>query len=991
MWRDVQEPRDDFLSRVADICRLRYRGAQVDDFRSDNSRPKYLRVQQADGTMTRVFPIGISETGISEEILQNFRQQVFAQYRALDPNLPCEVVYGGKHASDESIRKAGADGIRLSSFIEFQGIIDFRGYVERQTRKLEADAIYPPHVYVPQKLVYELGREQRVSGDACATVLDWLREPLARFVLVLGDFGTGKTFLLHEVARRIPTEIPHLVPMLIELRALEKSRTLLELVAQHLAASNETLIDLEAFPYMLREGRIALLFDGFDELAQRVTYDRAAEHFETLLQAAGGQARVVVTSRTQHFESDQQVKTALLARADVILGTHLARVQPFDEAQILLFLENLLGRPEDARKRFDLIHDVHDLLGLSHNPRMLGFIANLPEEHLRGAQERTGKITSAELYRLLIERWLTFEYERVQPRGAGPTLTVEERRRAATAVALCLWPKIERTIRLSELAEEVARAVDKLTERQLDERTAAHLVGSGTLLVRDQAGVFAFVHQSVMEWLVADEAARVLKTGQHPDVLAVNKMTPLMADFFCDLASHEIACNWAIDITTSPESAASAVLGASQAKTNALLVLDRLGVKYEEANLTGQDLRGRDFSGRNFAGANLARIDLTEARLVGANLRGADLSEAVLERADLSRANLGGAKLVGVNARGAKLLGADIREADLAGANLRRAKLAGAQFTPSALAGTDTFGAVLPGDGQRRSGLPRPDPKPMTSSASPCSSLAFGPDGIMAVAQQNGTIRLWDLATNQEVCVLRGHEESVMSVAFSPDGKRLASGGSDKTVRLWEAESGKKVATLRGHEESVMSVAFSPDGTRLASGGDDRTVRLWEAGSGKEVATLRGHEESVMSVAFSPDGKRLASGGDDRTVRLWEAGSGKEAATLRGHEESVRSVAFSPDGTRLASGGSDNTVRLWEAGSGKEVATLRGHENWVMSVAFSPDGRRLASGGSDNTVRLWEAKSGKEAATLRGHENWVMSVAFSPDGKRLASGGSDNT
>jgi len=246
---DLREPRDDSLSRLAEVSKLRYRGAEVETRRPGDSRPQYLIVRAAEGPIARIFPVGVCEHNFSGDQLEKFRTHVFAQYRAVDPNLPCEIVYGGERASEELIGKA-AEGVRLSSFIEFQGIIDFRGYVERQTRKLEGDAVYPPHVYVPQKLSYDVGPVRQPSDDACSKVLEWLQEPLARFVLVLGDFGTGKTFLLHEVARRMPKEIPYLVPVLIELRVLEKAHTLLEFVAQHLAASNESFIDLEAFPYM---------------------------------------------------------------------------------------------------------------------------------------------------------------------------------------------------------------------------------------------------------------------------------------------------------------------------------------------------------------------------------------------------------------------------------------------------------------------------------------------------------------------------------------------------------------------------------------------------------------------------------------------------------------------------------------------------------------------------------------------------------------------
>ncbi|OEU96247.1 WD40 repeat domain-containing serine/threonine protein kinase [Streptomyces oceani] len=265
-------------------------------------------------------------------------------------------------------------------------------------------------------------------------------------------------------------------------------------------------------------------------------------------------------------------------------------------------------------------------------------------------------------------------------------------------------------------------------------------------------------------------------------------------------------------------------------------------------------------------------------------------------------------------------------------------------------------------------------------------SVAFSPDGkTLATGSGDETVRLWDVASGKSTATLTGHEDAVDSVAFSPDGKTLATGGGG-TVRLWDVASGKSTATLTGHEGAEVSVAFGPDGKTLATGSDDM-VRLWDVASGKSTATLTGHDNWVVSVAFSSGGKTLASGSVDETVRLWDVASGKSTATLTGHNGAVAAVAFSPDGRTLATSGEvgDATVRLWDVASGKSIAALTGHDNWVASVAFAPDGKTLATGGYD-AARLWDVAAGELTAALTDYDDSVTSVAFGPNGKTLATG-----
>jgi WD40 repeat protein/Mrp family chromosome partitioning ATPase len=888
--------------------------------------------------------------------------------------------------------------------------------------------------------------------------LAWANGKGNRLWVLLGDYGTGKTAytekLAYELAKKALTDLTQPIPLRVNLRDLPNRVGLEDVLAAHWKRVTGQDKSGQIFKHLISRGRFTLILDSFDEMGIATAGRSVVEQFRSLISftaSSGDNAlanRVLITCRDQFFRDhgealnatvgnpDGSVNSSALQRLAEQLDASIRTVSTFTPEQIAEFLRLRLG-PIKAAEAMQFLKK-NSLLELGDRPQLLDIIvASLPkmQEQLARGQRRT---TMGELYRIYTNTWLT-EFKPVERQSTADTLL-----KVLEELAYELWKRVGNRIHYSDLFLLVKDRVDlrgALDPVQLDLelRTAA-------FLSRTADGQYGFSHRSFLEYFFARKllaSAKKESLDSFAKTLDVPRLTYVVVQFLCDLVNVGTAGEtlqlkaWTKGVL-SPSIENGACLPANSRSNALILAYEFVQLAIEQSATTDADsveqtfsewvptqaqLQNTDLSALQFDNlvadqADFSSSSLEDSSFVGAKLNGAlftnakarnsqwlmaDLNYSRACFADFFGSNMNSAELQGVDFSNAKLLkvdfeGADLRNAQFKGADVRSARFVANRQVPN-LDEAISFGATVD-ESYRNGATPLVVPyqiaaaRPLLSEhhTSSVNSVAWSADGKrIASGGDDNTIRLWDTQTGQCVHVLEGHQETVTSVAWSADGQRIATGSDDDTIRLWDAQTGMCMQLLEEHQHPVTSVAWSADGQRIASGGHDRTIRLWDAQTGQCIHMLGEHEISVTSVAWSADGQRIASGGHDRTIRLWDAQTGRCVQVLKGHLFSVTSVAWSADGQRIASGSHDNTIRLWDAQTGQCLHVLSEHEISVTSVAWSADGQRIASGGHDRMIRLWDAQTGRCVQVLEGHQEPVTSVAWSADGQRIASGSYDNS
>jgi WD40 repeat protein len=284
-----------------------------------------------------------------------------------------------------------------------------------------------------------------------------------------------------------------------------------------------------------------------------------------------------------------------------------------------------------------------------------------------------------------------------------------------------------------------------------------------------------------------------------------------------------------------------------------------------------------------------------------------------------------------------------------------------------------------------------PDIRPEVAVLSPVASVKFSPDSSTLAVGGYQDVHLIESESGKVLATLSGHTDYVRSIAFSPDGKRVATAGGAPQlfgeIRIWDVQSHQLLKTMRGHKDCIYSIAWSPDGKLIASGSYDRMVKLWDPESGRELRNLQDHIDAVFAVAFSPDGKRLASASQDRTVKIWDVAVGKRLYTLSDASDGLISLAWSPSGGEVAAAGYDKTIYIWRlaADDGHLAQSLISDQDGLLSLVWSPDGKIIVTASTDGSIRFRDMKLDLLGA-IDQQPDWVDALAISPDGKWLAAG-----
>lgn len=1053
-WVRVEKPGQEFKDLIAELYRLFgfevKQGQQVKDVNID------LWVEKRSGGFRFQMMIECVESQLGPRQLD----ALLAKYNSVRSQLPgvgCMVVTTQELSADALIQ-LDKSGIRVTTYAELlRSLVPLDQYAMRligDFKKWRSDRWQGEDWFIRPDVTTDWVRK---GHRAWQQISAWLGGKRGNLLAMLGDLGTGKStlasFLAYEMAQAyLADPLRHPAPVLVKLLNVRKEVSLESIIITHFSEKldKQEMDDFSysRFEYLVRRGRIVLLFDAFDEMAERVRPLVMRNNLKELIRLSEQGGKVLLTCRTHYFRNREE--------QEKLFGTGAVYLQEFSPEQVRSYLAK--ARPQTKDEDLRKIQEIYNLKDLARRPLLLDMIVK--------AMPTVQSVNAAAMYAEYAKLWFDREQDK------GRLLDKQVKISLMRELAWQIWHEEKRAIYFQDLLRLVKelkgrKALDFGDEAEDD---IAEEMRTASFLKRDDDGNYSFADTSFEEYFLACKIYECLKRpAGSPSIRSLlrTRLFSRKVIFFLEkLISEDGVTHAAFQQILQEEYE-------SQVSENALQILywsERIRCDMEQEITDHEKLR-------QALGKCIPRgAQLANARLKAVVLEGADLSEADFNGADLAQANLNFTQLWRTSFRGAILSGASLENVSAHQADFREAQLSRAVFRHAVLTNADFTGVIsretifednnlqgargLNAAGSlRKSGL-QPVVQQLLSPG--LHTLAFDASGeFCASSGHDGLLVIFRIKDERLLHVLEGHRRRALCLQFSPSGTLLVSGGKEGGVRLWSVSEGRMLHEHNEHTGRVNAVTFSPDGKLVASGGDDKIVRLWSVDHHqvRYLEGFQGHQSNISALCFSFDGRMLASGSENGGIRVWDVNTGYLIQVLRTEDQStavINTLQFSPDGRMLASGSADNLVRLWSVSQGKLLRVLYGHEGEVSSLHFSADGQFLASGGKDRSVRLWSASgrvsfkiteqtlsnltsanvprailerlaqmrdqevTGEEqflrllsnklttamTAELESlilklaevgpllhsviaHEDWVCAVRFLPDGKHLVSGGGD--
>ncbi|MBF0162575.1 MAG: pentapeptide repeat-containing protein [Magnetococcales bacterium] len=1044
-----------YEERVARLLRLLGYSVEEEQLVDGNRVDLVARMQRGFESVCYLVECKDYQKPLGKEVLETLRVCTLGQQAQA---WGCQGMVVANAFSPAARTFAKAQGMVATTPQEMEArLFNFAPYLLGLRQAFESSTLARTYV---QQTVWLEAHPQESKVDLLEYALRWASGQAGKKLwLLLGDYGTGKSAFFKRFAYQLAVQAekdPSLpMPLAIDLKQFPNAISLETLIQEYLRTQQNWTGNPEIFLHLLEQGRLLLLLDAFDEMGTATIGRSVEEQFRQLARAATrGAGRVLITCRTHFFRDQQQIKQQFLG-SDDSLESHdsplgraarefdaaLDELQLFDSDQIEQFLHRSLdGDPQRIAEARHFIQTTYNLDNLAPHPVMLEMILTSMDRLMARTRQEQAPITSALLYTLYTDEWLTDRSSNQLQTG------VDQRRTLLEHLAWALWSQPQHRIHhrallelLSGLQQQAFAGLD-LSRVDLELRTA-------TFLTRTGDGYYSFSHKSFREFFYARFVLRALRGESLAGALHNAPLTPETVAF---LADQLAASDWPRLHSQLPALLVQGYL--PQVSENALRLAYHLAAKADGwpverrqesltermqsllppvvqlagaglaeerwagawlrgADLRGADLRGADLSGADLSGANLVEARLERALLQGVRAEQADFSRARLGQAILAQGRFAQARFVAAEMVGIDGVGADWREADLRqanlwaarlmesnlqGANLSQADCTACRFAQANLAGvqwqeTRLERATAPGALQ---GPTDPELPPQLRRLPPASAIphwqtthgmlllaaAFSPDErLLVTAGGDHAARVWEVASGRCLRILRGHGDWLRSAAFAPDGRTILTASDDGTARLWDSTSGQPLCTFQGHEGWVNCAAFAPDGRSILTASHDGAARLWDVDSGAPIRTFQGHEGGVNCAAFAPDGCTLVTAGEDGTARLWDVAPGASLRTFQREGKGLSSAAFAPDGRTFVTAGEDACI--WEVASGTLLHRLT-HDHPLDTACYSPDGRTLATSSAEQGITLWDTASGQR---LRAFPGATRSAAFSPQGSWLVA------